>query len=71
MAGPEFFQTGMGRKFYESDVPRIAKALERIATALEARNKKEADEQNRKQEAEPVQVQVGTTNNEDARGSAR
>jgi len=31
----EFFQTVMGRKFYEADVPRIAKALERIAGALE------------------------------------
>lgn len=34
--GPEFFQTMMGRKFYEADVPRIAKALERIAAALES-----------------------------------
>lgn len=33
--GPEFFQTMMGRKFYDADVPRIANALERIATALE------------------------------------
>lgn len=33
----EFFQTVMGKKFYESDVPRIAKALERIASALETR----------------------------------
>lgn len=32
---PEFFQTLMGKKFYDSDVPRIAKALERIAAALE------------------------------------
>jgi hypothetical protein len=31
---PEFFQTMMGRKFYESDMPRIASALEKIATAL-------------------------------------
>ena len=35
MPGPEFFQTGMGHKFYDSDVPRIVKALERIAAALE------------------------------------
>ena len=33
--GPEFFQTIMGRKFYEADVPRALKALERIADALE------------------------------------
>jgi len=31
----EFHNTLMGRKFYEADVPRIVKALERIATALE------------------------------------
>ncbi|MAH47084.1 hypothetical protein CMI37_14750 [Candidatus Pacearchaeota archaeon] len=31
----EFYQTLMGRKFYEADVPRIVKALERIAEALE------------------------------------
>lgn len=35
MAGPEFFQTLMGKRFYEGDVPRIIKALERIADALE------------------------------------
>ena len=35
----EFFQTGMGRKYYESDIPRIADALERIATELEKQNK--------------------------------
>lgn len=40
----EFFQTVMGHKFYEGDVPRIAKALERIATALEGLNPKESEE---------------------------
>jgi hypothetical protein len=35
MAGPEFFQTMMGKRFYESTAPRIASALERIAEALE------------------------------------
>jgi hypothetical protein len=37
----EFFKTPMGRTFYESTVPRIAKALEeipRIARALEGIN---------------------------------
>lgn len=36
--GPEFFQTGMGRKFYEADVPRIAKGIERLAAAIEKQN---------------------------------
>jgi hypothetical protein len=39
---PSFFQTIMGHTFYEGTVPRIAKALERIAIALEEANKKAA-----------------------------
>ena len=39
--GIEFFNTMMGRKFYEADVPRITKALERIADALENQNKED------------------------------
>lgn len=30
-----FFQTVMGKKFYEADVPRFLRTLERIAVALE------------------------------------
>jgi hypothetical protein len=37
--GPQFFQTGMGAKFYNSDVPRIADALKKIADNLERQNK--------------------------------
>lgn len=33
--GPEFFQTPMGRRFYESTMPDVATALLRIAGALE------------------------------------
>ena len=33
----DFYQTRMGQKFYESDVPRIAKALERIADKLDVK----------------------------------
>lgn len=36
MSGPEFFQTPMGRQFYESTVPRIATAMERLTAALAA-----------------------------------
>lgn len=36
MSGPQFFETGMGRKYYEGTMPRIAKALEAIAKELEA-----------------------------------
>ncbi len=38
VSGPSFFQTIMGRAYYEGTLPRIAKALERIAAALEAQN---------------------------------
>jgi hypothetical protein len=41
---PEFFQTLLGRKFYESDVPRIARALEDIASQLEIQNKLKEEE---------------------------
>ncbi len=36
MSELQFFQTRMGRAFYDRDVPAIAQALERIAGALEA-----------------------------------
>ena len=34
----EFHQTSQGKRFYDSDLPRLAKALERIAAALEKSN---------------------------------
>ena len=37
----EFFKTIMGRKFYEADVPRLIKALERIANALEKKEEED------------------------------
>ncbi len=33
--GPQFFETSIGRKFYQSDVPKMVKLMERIAEALE------------------------------------
>lgn len=35
---PQFHETGYGRKFFEADLPRLVRALERIATQLEAAN---------------------------------
>lgn len=35
MPGPKFFQTGMGKQFFEGTLPRLTKSMERIATALE------------------------------------
>lgn len=39
MSGPSFWQTMMGKVYYEGTLPRIARALERIAAALEAQNR--------------------------------
>lgn len=38
MSGPQFFQTIMGRKFYEGDVPQITKALKGIHEELKRAN---------------------------------
>jgi hypothetical protein len=35
MSGPDFFQTAMGRKFFQADVPKMITLMERIAKALE------------------------------------
>jgi hypothetical protein len=34
----EFFATMMGRKFYEGDVPRLVRALEKIAAEMKRAN---------------------------------
>jgi len=34
VAGPEFFETRMGKEFYMRDIPEIRKQLKRIANAL-------------------------------------
>jgi hypothetical protein len=39
MSGPEFFQTGMGRTYYEHTLPALVKAMNRLADAKEAENK--------------------------------
>lgn len=41
--GPEFWQTLMGRKLIEGDIPRIVRSLERIAGALERSNGNRVD----------------------------
>lgn len=40
----DFHATIMGRKFYEGDIPRIVKALERIAYAIEKSNERVQNE---------------------------
>ncbi len=36
--GPEFFQTRMGQKFFEADVPNMINAMNRLAKAIEEQN---------------------------------
>lgn len=37
---PQFHETAFGKRFLESQLPKLIKALERIADALEEKNKK-------------------------------
>jgi hypothetical protein len=37
----EFYKTAMGRKFYETDVPKLINVLEKIASKLDESNKLE------------------------------
>jgi len=42
---PQFHETMMGRKFFESDLSRLIKALERVAEQLEKANRSSSDAQ--------------------------
>jgi hypothetical protein len=45
MSGIDFYQTVMGRAFYDGTMPKLAEALERIASALETLVEQEARRQ--------------------------
>jgi hypothetical protein len=34
VSGPQFFETKMGRQFYDSTMPRLVQAVERVADGL-------------------------------------
>lgn len=34
MSGPQFFQTGMGKIFFEGTMPRLYRAIDRLADVL-------------------------------------
>lgn len=53
--GPEFFQTVMGRAFYERDVPMIGVALVRIANLLDVM-KQEHDAEHTSDDALSAQI---------------
>lgn len=39
--GPEFYQTGYGKRFFELQLPSLIKAIDRLADAVEKQNEKE------------------------------
>jgi len=54
--GVEFFQTGMGHRFYEGTMPHLVRAVERMAKAMERANRlkeKELELAGAKPEPEP------------------
>ncbi len=49
MSGPEFFQTGMGKRFYEHTVPELVRQLTRLNDVLEALLAKSAKNEMKKE----------------------
>jgi len=43
MNGPRFFQTGMGRTFYEGTMPKLVKQLKRLNDNLESKSPKQEE----------------------------
>lgn len=39
--GPEFYQTGYGKRFFELQLPSLIKAIDRLTDAVEKQNEKE------------------------------
>ena len=56
----EFYRTSMGRKFYESDLPRLISVLEKIANKMEESNK--LDEKKFKLEEKLIKRQLKELN---------
>ena len=49
--GPQFHETGYGRTFFQSQLPNLIKAINRLADAMEKQNElKEEEKKNDKSE---------------------
>lgn len=48
----DFFQTGMGQKYYNRDFPKMIKAMDRLAEAMEKSNQLKEEELLSKRTAE-------------------
>lgn len=42
--GPQFHETGYGRTFFQSQLPNLIKALNRLAAAMEKQNELKEEE---------------------------
>lgn len=42
--GPEFYQTPYGREFFNVQLPKLIKAIDRLADAVEEQNGKKKEE---------------------------
>lgn len=42
--GPQFHETGYGRDFFQSQLPNLIKAIDRLADALEKQNELKEEE---------------------------
>lgn len=56
----DFYRTTMGRKFYESDMPNLISALEKIASKMEESNK--LNEKKFKLEEKLMRIQLRSLN---------
>lgn len=50
--GPQFFETGYGKRFFKSQLPQLIKSINRLAGAIEEQN--EIKEEERKNGTEKV-----------------
>ena len=62
--GPQFHETGYGRTFFQSQLPNLIKALNRLAEAMEKQN--ELKQEGRNSEGSNLSSNSGTGQNEDA-----
>ena len=59
MSGPQFFQTGYGKRYYDSQLPSLIRALERIADALEENNKRSQENERERLHSDGSQSSQG------------
>lgn len=61
--GPQFHETGYGRTFFQSQLPNLIKAINRLADAMEKQNELKEE---RKSEGSNLSGNSGAGQNEDA-----